>query len=129
MNTNSDQAFVVQPGIISAEYNFYVSIDEYAFFANFAGEPDEQGFRNVNLEIAITHPEFREWTPVFELFALTMQQLWGSTETMALPNSKHIVVVEIGSLEMGVDGLFPLIITVHPPFSNVGEIRPLIENT
>lgn len=121
--SDNQEPFAIQAGVISAEYNFYVEAEEYEFFLGFAGEPDTQGFRNVNLEQALTHPDFRANAPIFELFGVTMQQLWGSKETMALPNSKHIVALEIGAASMQIEGLFPMIVLVHPPFSNVGEIR------
>jgi hypothetical protein len=126
VKNSNDEELVVQAGVISAEYNFYVEAEEYEFFLSFAGEPEDSGFHNVDLESAINHPEFRKWTPTFETFGLAMQQLWGK-ETMALPNSKHIVSVEIGSAQMALAGLFPMIILVHPPFTNVGQIRPLVE--
>jgi len=114
---------VVQAGVISTEYNFYVGVDEYDFFLNYAGPADEHGFHQVNLEAVFNDPTSHQYTPVFHLFGETMQHLWGSPETMALPNTKHVVSVEIGSASQQIDGLFPMIALIHPPFSNVGEIR------
>lgn len=115
----------VQPGTISAEYNFYIDEGEYHFFIKHAlEEPDELGFRSVLLSSAMSDPEFREKTPVFhEVGANIMQGFWDNTNNLAFPNERYLLSVDVGAPEHCLGGLYPLIVLIHPPYESANELR------